>query len=216
MQAYQLADKAIAQLNKAALRKAERTKSRLISLGFDELTVMRMVDALYSDLHKMAKKKYKELFAARFLEVLRFVRKQTKEEEDSVDELAEMYIAGLLEEPNETTHYAFDTETKRKRDKAKESILSVPTKAQKQLELEKHLRYFLQMAAWYADFTSQGAEESAYKEAGVKKVQRHEMEDDKTCSVCRKADGEIYPINKIPPLPHLRCRRWFTPAEERT
>ena len=211
MQSYQLADKAIAQLNKAALRKTEKTKQHLIRFGFDELNVLQDIDALYTELYQLARKKYKELFIERFYEVLLTVTKNIPKE-DAVDELAELFITGLLDEPNEATHYAFVTETTRKRDKAKEAVLSVPTKAQKQLELEKNLRYFLQMAAWYADFTSQGAEISAYEEADVNKVKRHEVNDAKTCSVCRKADGEIYPIDKIPPLPHLRCRRWFTPV----
>lgn len=213
MQAYQLADRAIAQLNKAALRKADKTKQHLIRFGFDELNVMQSIDDLYADLYKTTRKKYKELFIARFHEVLiSVVKEKTEEQEDSVDEMAELFITKLLDEPNDATHYVFSAETTRKRDRAKEAVLSVPTRAQKQLEIEKHLRYFLQMAAWYADFTSQGAEIAAYEEADVKKVQRHEMNDARTCSICRKADGEIYPINKIPPIPHLRCRRWFTPA----
>lgn len=210
---YQLADKAAAQLNKAALRRVEQTKRRLIPLGFDELNVLRSADALYADLGAITRRKAKELFIARYIEVLIWLlaRELTREEEDSVDQLAEMHITGLLDEPNETTHYTYATEILRKRDRAKEAILSVPTKAQKQLELDRHLRYFLQMADWYVDFVSQDAEITAFDEAGIERVQRHEMDDDRTCAVCRKANGEIYPIDKIPKLPHLRCRRWFTP-----
>ncbi len=136
-------------------------------------------------------------------------------DEDTVDELVEMYLLWLWDEPHPVTHYAFGTETMRKRDRAKEAILSVPTKAQKQLELEKALRYMIQQAAWYVDFTSQDAEIQALKDAGVKKVQRHEMKDDRVCPLCRKLDGKIYRIEKIPPLEHLRCRRWFTPVDEK-
>lgn len=137
-------------------------------------------------------------------------RELTKEEEDSIDELVEMHITRLLDEPNETTHYTYATEVLRKRDRAKEAILSVPTKAQKQLEIDKNLRYFQQMTRWYTNFVSQDAEIAAFVETGVEKVQRHELNDAKTCEVCRKADGEIYPIDQIP-TSHLACRRWFTP-----
>lgn len=185
-------------------------------LNFDELNVLKQVDSMYSDIDKIARKKYKELWEARFLEVTDyliaegFLKKKPKE--DEIDELLEMHLAGLLEKPNETTHYTYSHEINRKRDKAKEAILSVPTKTQKQLLLDKHLRYMVTMLDWYADFTSQDAEISAYKEAGVKRVQRHEHDDDKVCAVCRAADGEIYDIDNIPPLPHLACRRWFSPA----
>lgn len=211
---YRLADNAIAQLNKSALRLADQTKQRLTVLGFDELNVLQNVDAMYAKLDSNNRKKYLELFIARYIEVMAYLlgRELTADEEDAVDDLAELYISGLLDEPNETTKYTYSAEVLRKRDRAKEAILSVPTKTQKQIQLDKHIRYFQQMTGWYADFTSQGAEIQAFKDAGVKRVQRHEHDDEKTCSVCRAADGEIYSINKIPPISHLRCRRWFTPA----
>lgn len=211
---YRLADNAIAQLNKSALRLADQTKQRLTVLGFDELNVLQNVDAMYAKLDSNNRKKFLELFIARYIEVMAYLfgRELTADEEDAVDDLAELYISGLLDEPNETTKYTYSAEVLRKRDRAKEAIISVPTKAQKQIQLDKHIRYFQQMTGWYADFTSQGAEIQAFKDAGIKRVQRHEHDDEKTCSVCRAADGEIYPINKIPPIPHLRCRRYFTPA----
>ena len=172
-------------------------------MKFDELNVMKEIDNLYSTLDANNRKHFKTLFCDRYREVYG--------EDDSVDELAEMFLAGLLSEPNENTHYTYDTEVLRKRDRAKEAVDAVPTKAQKQLEIDKAVRQWSQMTAWYADFTSQGAEINAFKNAGVKKVKRHEMDDEKTCSECKKLDGEVYDINRIPPLTHLRCRRWFSP-----
>ena len=203
---YRLADQAAKQLNKAALLAAEKIKENLRLLGFDDLNVMQDIDSLYEELGKNNRKKFKELWRARCREVLRWM------DEDEIDELLEMHLAGLLDEPNSVTHYAYTTEVLRKRDRAKEAALSVPTKAQKQIEIDKHLRYWLQMTGWYLDFVSQDAEISAFEAAGIKKVQRHERDDEKTCSVCREADGQVYEVTKIPPLPHLRCRRWFTPV----
>lgn len=171
---------------------------------------MRQTDALYSNLLKDSKKELKALFIARYIEVWLELKKKAPRE-DMLDELAEMYLAGLLKEPNDVTHYVFETELIRKRDRAKEAILSVPTRTQKQLELDKAARIFAQMLGWYTDFASQDAEIQAMEDAGVKKVVRHELMDSRVCSVCRKANGEIYEIEKIPPLPHLRCRRYFTP-----
>lgn len=206
---YRLADKAISQMNKAALRRTDQTKQRLIVFGFDELNVLKQTDTLYAELDKYNRKKFRELFTARYMEIMKYLKKPV--DEDTVDELAELYISGLLDEPNETTKYTYSAEVLRKRDRAKEAILSVPTKAQKQIQLDKHIRYFQQMTGWYADFTSQGAEIKAYRDAGVERVQRHERNDEKTCGVCEKADGAVYDIDKVPPIPHLRCRRWFTP-----
>jgi hypothetical protein len=80
------------------------------------------------------------------------------------------------------------------------------------VELDKAIRLWAQQTSFYADFTSQDAELQALKDNGVKRVVRHEHHDKRVCAVCRKADGEIYEIDKIPQLPHLHCRRWFTQA----
>lgn len=176
---------------------------------------MKQVDSMYADIDKQVRKKLKELWIDRFLEMMAFLlaEKYIKKipDDDEIDELAEMHLAGLLDEPNEVTHYTYAHEVLRKRDKAKEAVLSVPTKAQKQLMLDKHLRYLLQQDAWYIDFTSQDAEIASYEEAKVKRVQRHEQKDERVCAVCKAADGEIYDVDKIPELPHLACRSFFTP-----
>lgn len=178
-------------------------------LQFDEVNVMRETDVLYSAIEKDCRKIFRQLYIDRYTELWRYLKHETPDE-DIIDELVDMYLAGLWDEPNENTRYAFGTELIRKRDRAKEAVIAVPTKTQKQLELQKATRYVIQQSAWYCDFVSQDAEIQAYKDAGVKKVQRHEMNDDRVCDVCKKADGDIYPIDDIPPLPHLRCRRWFT------
>ena len=156
---------------------------------------MRQTDALYSSFLKDSKKELKALFIARYIEVWLELKKK-EPREDMLDELADMYLAGLLEEPNDVTHYVFETELIRKRDRAKEAILSVPTRTQKQLELDKAARIFAQMLGWYTDFASQDAEIQAMEDAGVEKVVRHELMDSRVCSVCRKANGEIYEMRR--------------------
>lgn len=160
----------------------------------------KSIDVLYKALDEDNRREFLKLFLAKYKQICG----------DVVYEMAEAYLLKLLDEPNETTGYSYSAEVLRKRDRAKEAVIAMPTKVQKQLQIDKAMRIFEQMTAWYADFVSQGAEIEALKSMGVKKVQRHEMNDEKVCAVCRKADGEIYDIDKIPPLPHLRCRRWFT------
>lgn len=188
-------------------------------LDFDELNVLKQVDNMYSDIDKQVRKKLKELWVDRFLEMMAYLLAESFikaiPDDDEIDEIAELHMYDLLDKPNEVTHYTYAHEVLRKRDKAKEAILSVPTKAQKQLMLDKHLRYYLQQTAWYGDFTSQDAEITSYDEAKVKQVQRHEQKDERVCAVCKAADGEIYDVDKIPPLPHLACRRYFTPIKSK-
>lgn len=180
-------------------------------LGFDELNVLKEIDGLYRYFLSDSKRRYTDLYIARFNQVWESV-KGKEPDEDTVDELAALYITGLLKEPNETTHYAFNSETLRKRDKAKEAINSVPTKTLKQIQLAKAMKIWIAQAAFYMDFVSQDAEIEAFKKAGVKKVKRHERKDEKVCEICKRLDGKVYDINKIPELEHLHCRRWFTPV----
>lgn len=208
-EAYKQADLTIKRLNKQILAILDKTKRKLNISGFDELNVVNAIDAMYEQIADVCKKEFRKLYAERYTELWLWM-KDRKPDEDTVDELVELYLANLWDEPNPNTHYAFGTELIRKRDRAKEAIISVPTKIQKQLEMDNAVRYALQQIAWYTDFTSQDAEIQALKDAGVKKVQRHEMKDDRVCAVCRKEDGKIYRIDAIPDLPHLRCRRWFS------
>lgn len=211
---YELADRAIEQLNKQAVELAAKTKRRLLIDGFDELNVMRQIDKLYENLDRNNRKRFKELFVLSYTEMYLFAvgrKTLTDKEEDEIDELVEMYLAGLLDEPNEVTKYTYSSEVIRKRDRAKESINAVIGRAAKQVQLDKALRFWSQMTGWYADFVWEDAVVSAMKAAGIKKVVRHERNDDKVCKVCKDADGEVYDIDKIPPKSHLHCRRWFTP-----
>lgn len=214
---YELADRAIEQLNKRAVELATKTKRRLLIDGFDELNVMRQIDKLYDALDRNNRKRFRELFVLAYTEMYLFAvgrKTLTDKEEDEIDELVEMYLAGLLDEPNEVTKYTYSSEVIRKRDRAKESINAVIGRAAKQVQLDKALRFWSQMTGWYADFVWEDAVVSAMKSAGVKKVVRHERNDDKVCKVCKEADGEVYSIDKIPPKSHLHCRRWFTPYKK--
>lgn len=205
---WKLADKAIQQLNRQAIRRLSETKQQLLIDGFDELNVIRRVNSLYQLLGRDNRRKYRELYIARYLEVIAYIGTIDKPSEDTLDELAEMYLTGLLSNPNELTHYAYDTEVLRKRDKCAEAANAVPGKTQKQIQMDKHLKYWAAQTGFYADFVSEGANIQALKDSGVKQVIWYELNDDKTCSPCKKRNGEIYDIDKIPPKIHPRCRGW--------
>lgn len=211
---YHLADLTITQINKRTLRRFMRVRQKMISGGFDELNVINSLDSLYKALREDARNALHELWMLRYLEAWKeYNRKNRKNpDEDELDDLVDMHLAKLLEEPNPVTRYIYETEIQRKRDRAKESIDAAPTISEKKYEIDKAMRYWVQMNKWYADFTAQDAEVQALKDLDAEAVMRHELDDTRTCSTCRDADGDIYPINKIPPLPHPGCRRWFTPV----
>ena len=175
-----------------------------------------------------------ELWFARYCEVRRWVLRGHKLGED---DLIAMYLCGmlkdpdkvseaeeeiytkanerlddLLSEPNPTTQYAYDPEVLRKRDRCKEATVVASGAGAKQKVLDKHLRYFETMTAWYADFTSEDATTQALADAGVQRVRWVTQRDEKVCEECEHLDGLIFPIGRVPPDPHPGCRCYVVPV----
>ena len=96
------------------------------------------------------------------------------------------WVLDMLEEYDPVTMYLFTPEAERKRDRTAEAILSTPNKDEATLQ--------------------------AFRDNGVKKVRWVTAEDEKVCDVCQKRDGKIYPIDKLPPKPHYRCRCTYEPV----
>ena len=192
-------------ISRSILKKKNNLKRHVKTLEFDE------INSFYQEIEDECRQEFIALYVARYEEVWYWLKGE-KPKEDRIDELAELYVARIWNTPHEATHYAFDSEFKRKRDRAYEAIQSVPTGAQKQLEVDKAARFMTQQIGWYADFSSQAAEEKALTDAGVKKVRWMIYGDDRVCDVCLSMAGNVYDIDKVPDRPHLRCRCYLVPA----
>lgn len=142
-------------------------------------------------------------------------KKPKGRKKSTAEKYAELRTAVILAKPNELTHYAYDAEVPRKRDRAAEAVNAVNGVGNKQNEMDKHLTYWSRMTAWYSDITSDAANTQAIDDAGVEFVQWHTQKDEKVCSICRKRDGQIYAIDKIPQKPHLGCRCYWTPVKKK-
>ena len=174
---------------------------------------MKEIIILFDGLDTDNRVKFKELFSARYIEVMLWLNKK-EPVDDFVDVLAEMYLAGLLSEPNDVTHYAYETEVYRKRDRAIEAVNSVTGRILKQIEIDKAIRFWSQMSQQYADIVSDGATMEAFRAAGVKKVKWNTQRDGKVCPACKALDGEIFSIKNAPPKQHWRDRCWLSPVIE--
>lgn len=245
---YKLADKAIYQLNKLAVQRFSKITY------FDEFNVIQEVKTLYQRLDTDNRKKFLELYIAKYREV----------REDILEELLEMELAGLLDEdterlldwlfgeyietakkiilssesekqseleqmipevpeeeakkrvdkilsePNNVTHYAYEAEVPRKRDRLTEAVNSTIGVANKKSELKKGLKYWSRMTGWYTDIVSDDANVAAMEDSGVEYVMWNTQDDEKVCKVCRDRDQKIYPIHDIPTKPHPNCRCYMT------
>jgi SPP1 gp7 family putative phage head morphogenesis protein len=210
-EAYKLADRTLAVLTKRAVQRTARVKKRLLVDNFDELNVMTEVDSLYEGLDSDNRQQFRKLFIARYIEMLLYLMEDKSKvpDEDEIDDLVDMYLAGLLSEPNEVTHFTYDTEVYRKRDRAKEAILAAPGRIKKQIELDKALRIWNRQTTWYVDLVSDEANVQAMKYAGVKHVEWVTQGDKKVCVDCKNRNGRIYPIDKRPNKIHPNCRCYF-------
>ena len=182
----------------------EQIKDELRTVKFDELEVIQAITTLYMKLDNMNRESFKELYISRYAQV--YFRKRKRYPEDTIYEMAEMYLIELLAYPNETTKYIYETETLRKRDRAIENINATKNNADKEKEIDKALRYWAMQTGYYADIVCEDANIQALKDNDVKQVMWFSENDFKVCAVCEDLDGEIFTINNIPPPPHPHCR----------
>lgn len=121
------------------------------------------------------------------------------------------WLAAFLIAYNAVTKYVYLNEVDRKRDRLAESINS---SGDKSAEMDRGMTYWARMTGWYVDLVVDETTLKAYKDSGVKKVRWNTQGDSKVCHICRERNGQIYPIDKIPPKPHPGCRCWFTKVVE--
>ena len=206
---YRVADLAIAAMTKKGIRRLNECKRKCISMKFDELNVLGYIEELYKGLDEDSQEAFRAVWLARFREVYWWYRKR-KPDEDELDELLDMEMAGLLRAPNPVVKYAYEPEVLRKRDRCGEAVAAVPDSSAKQDELDKHLKYFEKMASWFVDFSADDANLKAIEEAGGQYVVWNTQNDSKVCEDCKALNGLVFPIHRVPDKPHPGCRCYLT------
>lgn len=210
---YALADLKIDELNRAMVSRFEAVKRQLRKKkngdSFDPLLVSRELTSLYRqldadfryELRLLAKEQYAEMGESVGLE----------EPDEGFEDL---FIAHILTEPDPITHYAYDAELLRKRDRAIEAVNAVSGAQNKQSEMDKAMRLFSQMTGQYIDTVAYEAAVKAYRDAGIRYVKWVTQKDEKVCAECEAKGGKIYLIDKIPKRPHWRCRCYIVPLNK--
>lgn len=194
--------------------------NRLDVTGFDELnaiTTKRLTKDMTDRLTKENRKAYKEM-----------AKEATHEVALELDELNVLtpktiyptneYIDGLLGEYNPITDYLYYPEVERKRSRLYEAIM-VALLMNNRTKYHDALRKFASL--WHTQTTEYGItviDKTRTKTMtinGIKKVRWVAEKDEKTCEVCKKRDGKVYEVGKIPPKPHYNCRCWVVPIIEK-
>lgn len=189
---YSKTDKVITYLNKQYIKLFRRVTS------FDELNVIGVSHEIYEEAVKVTEQEATRLVKS----VYDDNREQKKKEEESgFDALA--FVLALMLAYNPVTKYVYRNEIDRKRARFAEGVISSDT-PREEVELAKRL--LIAMNKQFADDATFEAVVQAYKDDGVKEVRWITAADDRRCAECKSRHHKIYPVNKIPPKPHLHCR----------
>ncbi|MCM1364649.1 MAG: phage head morphogenesis protein [Faecalibacterium sp.] len=186
---YEYADKVIKKLNLKFIRLFSNFKSQL---HVDEINVLSASKALYERLEYAAEEAF-----------LLIAQHTYKKHGLKLKQLDRDWLLDFLEEYDAVTKYVYLHEVQRKQARFAESVIASRTKAQ---EVDTGLRYWANMVRQYAIEINDAALLQAYEDTGVKYVKWITTIDDRECKICRDRHGKIYPIDDIPPKPHIGCR----------
>lgn len=195
-----------------------REFNRLSLMGFDELNVLntrKTTAQMYKRLSERNKKLYLDsgyfayLFAFGQATSLGFSGKRRKIDAKWVD--------AYLQEYNPVTRYIYENEVARRRMRLNERILTdreYDSREDFQYDLKRSAAYWWQQTTQYGIGACDAAMRDAFRDSGVHRVRWVTMGDNRVCKECRKRNGVVYDIDKVPPKAHYGCRCVLEPVRE--
>lgn len=206
MSVYDGADAALKVLNRQALKEF----SRLKMAKWDEAQLIKSVSDVYAKALKDVKRRYLEIATDACIAAMYECGMDPKEATKKCDDLIDMmWLMGLLEDVDDVTLYRFTDETERKKQRLTEAL----SKAQnRDAEVDKALKAWATQVGQIAISVVDRARLEGFAEAGVTEVMWNAEDDDRTCDVCEELNGQVFPIEEVPPKQHYRCRCWLTPV----
>lgn len=194
---YRKTDKVIDYMNRQYGRLFRKAAS------FDELNVIPLSHEIYDAVYAMVKKE-----ATRLAGVIYSDHRDEDETEGEFD--ATGFVLALLLAYNPVTKYVFENELDRKRARFAESLIASNTPLE---EIALAKRLVAGMDAQFMDDVTFEAVVQAFRDNGTERVRWVTAEDDRRCKKCKSMHGKIYPIDEIPPKPHIHCRCWVEEVE---
>ena len=197
---YEHADKAIAKINRRIQHEFVVLRRSIAS--FDE--IWRLQDAVntcYRNILAEAQQCYLD------------VANESYKDADGYGYIFTYYwLDQFLREFDPVTKYVFLHEYDRKRARTFELIACSQKKSDLQKELKQAMYQLSVQTKQAADEVTDAATLKAYVDSGVQYVRWVSEIDNRVCTECYKRNGKIYPIDKVPKKPHVRCRCRLVPA----
>lgn len=193
---YDYADKVLALLLKQFIELFDSLK---VSFFVDELNVIENVNSLYEELDELSQMWLTNIAAKAYKDA---------GGEDNSFITRQWLTENVLEEYDKVTKYVYTNEVDRKRSRLIEALIASEDKSS---ETDKALKLWSAMISQYAITAVDTASLAAYKSLGVREVVWKSIKDGKQCKVCTERDGKVYPIDEVPPKPHIGCRCYLVP-----
>lgn len=195
---YSKTDKTIAYLNKQYAKLFRKVTS------FDELNVISVSHEIYDEAREIVEREATRL--------VKSVYDSYRESGAIPASDARDFVAALMGAYNPTTKYIYKNELDRKRSRFAEGVISSDA-PRDEIELAKRLLAALNKQ--FADDATFDAVVKAYEDDGIDRVRWVTAVDDRRCKECKARHHKIYPIQKIPPKPHLHCRCYVEKVEDK-
>ena len=211
---YGPCDRAIQDMNRVSLKEFGKLKLA----KFDEVHIIQSVTRLYRKLLKEAKERlYDVSFEAYLLGLALADIRGEKANRMAEKAITPDWVDALLREPDFVTGYEFEAETERKRDRLIESLASVAVvlaarggntdiSGGTDARIDKALRDWSRMFGQEAIGATDSAVAEALEDAEITRVMWISQKDQRVCTECHRLDGQIFPLDEVPPKPHWGCR----------
>ena len=194
---YEKTDKTIAYLNKQFAKLFRQVTS------FDELNVIEVSHEIYDKAIRVIEQ-----------ETTRLVKSVYDSNRDSgsiTSESAYDLVLALMLAYNPVTKYIFRNEVERKRARFAEGVISSDTPME---EVKLANRLLAGITKQFEDDATFEAVVTAFRDDNIKEVRWVTAVDDRRCTECKSRHGKIYPIDRIPPKPHIHCRCYVEKVRE--
>ena len=203
-----MADEAAAKITRKIQKEFRHNRLAL----FDEMNVpatRKHVAKLYGKVFRIIQNE--------FLSILNPLYQEIYEEalalgfDGDMRELDEGWIEDFFEEFNPVTKYVFKNEMGRKESRLFESLVASSKERIQSYKTAENL--LKKQVEQYAIELEDSVTKTAFRDAGVGKVQWVTEHDHKTCGVCSELDGEVFDLADAPPKQHYRCRCYLIPTK---
>lgn len=187
-------------------------------MPFDELSVAnttKITVTLYERLIEANREEYEDIVEDAIVYALLFLDDEDRKEYLDNKIEPKKFVEQVLNEYNPVTDYLYYKEADRKRLRLAEGIQTT-REFRKRDSFRKIIK--TSMNLWYTQ-SKQYAEDMAdrtvievWRRAGIEYIAWITEEDERVCTVCDYLGHEkdrsikIYPIDRVPPKPHYRCR----------